>query len=245
MGEWSNFQVLFTQLNKKPDQNFSRMKGAIAAMQELTPHSNLLYPIGFCASTGMIVFGMAEQVNHLTDLDNVLSTMGCNHWIVRFKLMIDYARVLNYLHQHSSGPYILCNSNSIDHLLSQFIVSEHLELLLANFDNIPRSDLPVVCSHKELKGDFVAPEQKWPYSRFKMFNVDEQPGYFSSSDIWKVPDVANAIMGDSKESQKVLNYLLALHLKCKNPNHLHRPSAKEILSEYEALWQSLVENKLP
>ena len=244
MGEWSNFQVLLAQLKERPDQGSSSMKEIITAMQELTPHSNLLYPIGFCTSTGMIVFGMAEQANHLTDLDTLLSKLGCNHWVVRFKLMIDYARVLNYLHQHPTGPYILCNSHSIDHLLSQFIVSEHLELLLANFDNLPRNELPVVCSRQELKGDFVAPEQKWPYSGLKMFNVDEQPGYFYSSDIWKVPDVANAIMGNSKESQKVLNYLLALHLKCKNRNHLHRPSAKEVLSEYEDLWQNLVGNKL-
>ena len=31
----------------------------------------------------------------------------------------------------------------------------------------------VRCSKSELKGNFVAPEQRWPFNQLKVFNADE------------------------------------------------------------------------
>lgn len=244
LAEWNGYQVIFTKLKDKYEEEVD-MEEVLGAMQELTPHPNLLYPIGSCTSTMTIVYGMMDQVFHLTQLNSFLAKVGCDNWMVRFKLAIDYVRLLNHFHQHSSGPYILCNSHSIELLLSQFAVSQHIQLLLANFDNLPYGQLPVVCSQQQLHGDFVAPEQKWPYSHLKMFNPDEQPGYFYTSDIWKVPDVAQALLGDSTESRKILNYLLGIHHRCKNLNHLQRPSASEILTEYESVWLAVVGENIP
>lgn len=244
LAEWNSYQVIFTKLKDEFEEEVD-MEEVISVMQELTPHPNLLYPIGSCTSTKTIVFGMMDQVFRLTQLDSFLTEVGCDNWMVRFKLAIDYVRILNYLHLHSSGPYVLCNSHSIALLLSQFVVSQHMQLLLANFDNLPYGQLPVVCSQQQLHGDFVAPEQKWPYSHLKMFNPDEQPGYFYTSDIWKVPDVTQAILGKSRESRKISNYLLAIHHRCKNLNHLQRPSASEILTEYENVWLAAVGESIP
>ena len=244
LAEWNSYRVIFTKLKDKFEEEVD-MEEVFSAMQGLSPHPNLLYPIGSCTSTKTIIYGMTDQVFPLTQLDSFLAKAGCDNWMVRFKLAIDYVRLLNYLHLHSSGPYVLCNSHSIELLLSQFVVSHHIQLLLANFDNLPYGQLPVVCSQQELHGDFVAPEQKWPYGRLKMFNPDEQPGYFYTSDIWKVPDVTQAILGNSRESRKISNYLLAIHHRCKHLNHLQRPSASEVLTEYETVWLSVVGNNIP
>ena len=242
--DWNSFQVVYTQINENFAEN-SNTELVWRTATELAPHPNTLYPIGSCAATNTIVYGIAEPIFPLTQLDSVLHENGCNNWMVRFKLAIDYVRVLDYLHLHPSGPYVLCNSHSLELLLSQFAVSRHLELLLANFDNLPSGHRPVVCSREQLHGTFIAPEQSWPYSHFKMFNADEQPGYFQTSDIWKIPDITKAILGRSPESQNIMDYLVVLHQRCKSFDYLWRPSAREVLTEYENVWNSVVGDDIP
>lgn len=239
LANWNSFRVVYTQMNDRFTDT-SNIDAAWKTATELAPHQRLLYPIGSCAATNTIVYGVTEQIYPLTQLDSVLESNGCNNWMVRFKLAIDYVHILHYLHVHPSGPYVLCNSHSLDLLLSQFAVTRHLELLLSNFENLPGGHEPVVCSQEQLRGNFIAPEQNWPYSHYKMFNPDEQPGYFHTSDIWKAPDVTRSLLGSSKEGQKILNYLATIHHKCKSTDYLWRPSAKEILTEYESVWKSVV-----
>ena len=172
--------------------------------------------------------------------DTVPVGHSCDNWMVRFKLAIQYVSLLQYLHLHPSGPYVLCNSHSLDTLLSQFSLSHNLQLLLVNFENLPGGHDPVVCSRKELHGDFVAPEQTWPYGEYRLFNPDQQPGYYYTSDIWKVPDITKWLLGTSQESINILNYLATIHHRCKSTDYTWRPSAKEIVTEYERIWSALI-----
>ena len=239
LANWNSFRVVYAQKNEGISESTDDIDAIWNSALELAPHQNLLYPVGSCVDTNTIVYGVTEEIYPLTQLDFLLEKNRCNNWMVRFKLAMDYVRLLHYLHLHPSGPYTLCNSHSLDTLLSQFSVSEHLELLLANFDNLPSGHQPVVCSRKQLRGNFIAPEQSWPYSHYKMFNADQQPGYFHTSDIWKVPDVTKSLLGNSKESAEILNYLVIIHRKCKSTDYMWRPSAKEILTEYETIWDAL------
>lgn len=238
--DWNSFRLMYSQKHEESLDSIEDIGKAWETVTELAPQQNLLYPVGSCADTKTIVYGIAEDIYPLMQLDSVLERRKCNNWMVRFKLAIDYVRLLDYLHLHPSGPYVLCNSHSLDTLLSQFAVSEHFELLLSSFENMPSGHDPVVCSRKELHGTFIAPEQNWPYGHYKMFNADEQPGYYHTSDIWKVPDVTESLLGNSKESEKVLNYLVGIHHKCKSTDYTWRPSAKDILTEYEFIWNALV-----
>jgi len=101
----------------------------------------------------------------------------------------------------------------------------------------------VRCSKSELKGSFVAPEQKWPFNQLKVFNADEQPGYNEKTDIWKIPDVVKALLGGDAlklaESEHILDYLVAVHRKCKRSNPEERPAISDVLKEYELVWSLL------
>lgn len=242
IANWNTFRVMYAQkigvLGNYSSHNFENTWGTAV---ELSPYHSFLYPIGLCADTDTIVYGLKDEIFPLTQLDSILNRNNCNNWVVRFKLAMDYVRLLQYLHLHPSGPYILCNSHSLNTLISQFAISDHLELLLTNFENIPAGNQPIVCSQKELHGKFIAPEQSWPFSHYKMFNPDDQPGYFYTTDIWKVPDVTQYFLGTSKESEKVLNYLVLIHRKCKSKDYLQRPSVKEILKEYETIWTIMLD----
>lgn len=240
LASWNSFHLIYTQIYNNLFPGSVNISAAWKAAAELAPHPNLLYPVGSCAASNVILYGIAEEIHPLTELDSVLEKYGCNNWMVRFKLAIDYVRILNYLHLHPSGPHVLCNSHSLNLLLSQFAVSQHFDLLLVNFDNLLNGHQPIVCSQEQLHGEFIAPEQNWPYSDYKMFNADEQPGYFHSSDIWKIPDVTKSLLGSSKESERILNYLVTLHRRCKSTDYMWRPHAKDILTEYESVWDSLI-----
>ena len=239
--EWNSFRVVYSQrIQDELDGSSSLTESAWKTVTQLAPHQNILYPVGLCSQSNTLVYSVTDEVYPLTQLETLLEKNGCNNWMVRFKLAMDYVRLLHYLHLHPSGPYVLCNSHSLEVLLSQFAVSAHFELLLVNFENLPGGHDPVVCTRKELRGDFVAPEQTWPFSHYRMFNPDEQPGYYHTSDLWKVPDVTKWFLGDSKECRNILNYLAGVHHGCKSSDFTWRPSAKEILTEYESIRNALV-----
>ena len=247
--EWNSFRVVYSQRIQydeyESDDSASYTESAWKTATQLAPHQSILYPVGSCPHTNTLVYSVTDDVYPLTQLETLLKRNDCDNWMVRFKLAMDYVRLLNYLHLHPLGPFVLCSSDSLDTLLSQFAISQHFELLLANFDNLPGGHDPVVCSRRELRGDFVAPEQIWPFSQYRMFNPDEQPGYFHTSDLWKAPDVTKWFLGNSRDARNILNYLAGIHHRCKSSDSTLRPSAKEILTEYESIWSALVEAGSP
>jgi glycoprotein-mannosyl O6-kinase len=132
---------------------------------------------------------------------------------------------------------VLCNSRTFLHLFAQFLVTDTASLVLATFDNLPRDeDEPILCLQAEMKGDFIAPEQKWPYEETKIFNLEEQPKYDHMADIWRVPEVASHIISACEE---VMDYLQVYYEQCKAPDPQHRPTAAELLMEHESVWKLL------
>lgn len=241
LAEWKNYEVIYAKsLAVTSEISFD-------ALQELAPHSNFLHPIGFCQAKQVVLFSMDDVIlNPANQLNSILKKTDCDYWPVRFQLCLDYLSVLSHLHSSIGGPYVLCNSNNASHILTQFLISSDLRLIFANFDNLPQvldGKQPVKCSRRELQVDFIAPEQLWPFSQLKVFNFDEQPGYNEKTDVWKVPDVTRALfLSESHKpgSEKVLDYLVAMHYRCKKLSPNDRPTAMEILKEYELVWQLLL-----
>ncbi len=150
-------------------------------------------------------------------------------------MVLSFLGVLSKLHATDN---VLCNGITLQDTLSQFLIRDDYSLVLATLDNLPSdSKDPVLCRTRELTGFFVAPEQKWPYGSTKIFNPDDQPRYNRSSDIWKVPDVVVALLTSSCNS--VLDFMHAIHIRCKNTRPHLRPPAAEILEEYRTIWEML------
>lgn len=240
--EWKGYRIVYAKTaTTDTDISFS-------ALHELPSDRNFIYPIGSCKDRNVTLYKMdLYYLGFAANLEEALMKYPeCNHWLMRFHLCIDYVHILDCLHSSTGGPRVFCNSHSLEELLSQFMISSRLELVFVNFDNLPQvkeewsSGKGVHCSKQELQGIFVAPEQKWPYVHRKVFNIDEQPWYDEKSDIWKIPDVTKALLGSTKESQRVLNYLAALHHRCKHPNPAKRPNIQEVLTEYELVFKLLM-----
>ncbi|CAG5133646.1 unnamed protein product [Candidula unifasciata] len=156
----------------------------------------------------------------------------------RFGLCIDFVNILHILHSHPDGPRVMCDANDPDKALSQFLLSENGSLILNDMDALPlvnkSSGELVKCGHRELHGDYVAPEQLWPYDT-KMYDDGEMPHYDEKVDIWKIPDVCNFLLGDMTGASKLQLHLFGIHSECKKEDPQLRPSARMVLNYYKTV----------
>ncbi len=244
MAEWSGYQSIHASI-KTEDTLPTIIEPDIVS--EILRNSSLLYPIGFCTETKAIVY-VKPSLSRIRGPANKLDTLfahhvDCDNWIVRFRLAIDFVRMLAWLHSTPGGPVVFCNSFNLEHTFQQLAITENWELTLGTFDNLKqvKTGSLIKCSDKEIEGNFVAPEQRWPYRGLKVFNIQQQPSYSESTDVWKIPDVTESLLGSLKmEGQRSpLIYLSGTHSKCKNVDPGSRPSATQVLQKYMEVWTFL------
>ena len=241
---WNSYDITYAQLSGD-----SQLVN-VSAIQRLMPHNNLMYLIGQCdlEERAQRLFARNHEILGRADrLESILAQKtDCDHEFVRFRLAMDYIQTLALLHSNKTETLVLCNSHSLSLLLSQFLITEDLRLVLAAYDNLPvlsanskSSEAKVKCSRNELKGDFIAPEQKWPYQSSKVFNYAQQAGYTEKADIWKIPDVTQALLNKKGDCQNILDLLEVMHRKCKSLEPSSRPTAAQVLHKYQFVWKTL------
>ena len=231
--DWNGYQVIYAKFNILAKTSID-----YRTVQALSPSGNILHLIGSCNERSVTLFATNWTFMEVGSQLNSVFTKHprCNQCMVRLHLSISYIRVLLQLHAMNAT---LCNSHSLSHLLSQFLVTDQYSLVLSAVDNLPQNTTgPIVCKHRELKGNFVAPEQRWPHGATKIFNLPEQPKYDWMSDIWKVPNVVAAIL-NTPACTAVMDYFIGIHLKCKAVDPRQRPTAAQLLVVYEYTWDAL------
>ena len=230
--DWKSYEIIYATYNPTMRTSIDYLRSRL-----FSPSHNFLYPIGYCEEEKVILF--ASNTTYLSTgnhLDVAFAKKPtCNNCMVRFHMVLNYVRILSRLHATDT---VLCNSRILDHLLSQFLISENFILVLATLDNLPsEADGPILCQPSELTGQFVAPEQKWPHGSIKIFNLKEQPKYGKMSDIWKVPDVVSFFLKGPCDD--ILDYLQVVHMRCKSVNPHGRPLTDQLVEEYESVWKLL------
>nr|XP_046231116.1 protein O-mannose kinase [Scatophagus argus]XP_046231117.1 protein O-mannose kinase [Scatophagus argus]XP_046231118.1 protein O-mannose kinase [Scatophagus argus] len=172
-----------------------------------------------------------------------------NTWQMRLRLAIDYVSILHYLHNSPAGRRVMCDSNSLEKTLSQFLLTSDFHLVVNDVDALPEVDpsrgLLVKCGHRELSGDFVAPEQLWPFrNQGQQFSDHLMPDYDEKTDIWKIPDVTWFLMGRVPGGDLVHFHLFQIHEECKNQDPKLRPSALDVLKVYKSVYSSMVRDNV-
>ncbi|XP_072532988.1 protein O-mannose kinase [Salminus brasiliensis] len=168
-----------------------------------------------------------------------------NSWQTRLRLALDYVAFLVFLHNSPVGTRVMCDSNDLHKTLSQFLLTSDLRLLANDLDALPRAESGrqgVKCGHQQLIGEFVAPEQLWPYGEDVPFSDDLMAAYDEKSDIWKIPDVTRFLLGHVSGSDVIHFHLFQIHAQCKMQDPKLRPSAHEILSVYRSVYDSMKES---
>ena len=181
--------------------------------------------------TGYYKHGSADTLDELLERPelghfNTLET--------RFQLGIDYVKILQFLHNSPLGVRVMCDSNDITKTLSQYLITNDFHLVVNDLDVLPEVKADegelIKCGHRELYGDFVAPEQLWPYS--SPFDDEEMLPYDEKIDIWRIPNVVDKLLGRVHNSNYVRRLLIEIHESCKQEDPEERPSATEVLEVF-------------
>ena len=161
----------------------------------------------------------------------------------RLGLCINYAAIINYFHTSPRGTRVMCDSNYLEKTLSQYLLHNDLSIVANDLDALPKIDrstgLLIRCGHRQIYGDFPAPEQRWPYNDHNFTDL-EMPPYDEKTDIWKIPDVCSFFLDDVPGSDGVRFHLFKIHRQCKEHSPDLRPTAKEVLETYREVHRKLV-----
>ncbi|XP_067829612.1 protein O-mannose kinase [Heptranchias perlo] len=203
--------------------------------------------LGYCEEDHTILteyhpFGSLINVNSVLGQEG---HRGLNTWEVRFRLAVEYVTILHYLHSSPLGTRVMCDSNDLGKSLSQYLLTTDLHVIANDLDALPlvnrSAGILVKCGARQLQGDFVAPEQLWPFGDDLPFSDDLLPPYDEKTDIWKVPDVTDFLLGQVEGSDVVRLHLFQLHQDCKRNKPQQRPSMLTVVRTYKAVYTSLTQ----
>lgn len=193
--------------------------------------------VGWCIQQTPVVVTELHPLSAANNVHSVLRDIfpALDTLAFRFDICIEFVEILNILHSLPDGPRVLCDANDPNKALSQFLLSENLSLVLNDMDALPlvnkSSGELIKCGHRELYGEFVAPEQLWPYDA-EEYNDNTMPHYDEKVDIWKIPDVCSFIIGNIVGAGRFQLHLFDIHSQCKQEDPQKRPTAEEVLSSY-------------
>lgn len=244
LAEWRGQKVALSQLSSlEYQEDFLHGLSMLQALQGPL----VVQLVGFCLQDHTQVTEL-HPLGPLLNLDAVLAQEHHRQhdgWRTRLLLAVDYVSVLRFLHGSPAGRRVMCDSSSLEKTLSQFLLTTDFHLVVNDLDALPEVDrargLLVKCGHRELSGDFVAPEQRWPLGATgEPFSDRLMPEYDETTDIWKIPDVTRFLMGRVPGGDVVHFHLFQIHEQCKKEDPKRRPSALDVLTVYQSVYSSMV-----
>ncbi|XP_063309348.1 protein O-mannose kinase [Pelobates fuscus] len=245
LAEWKEMKVAFSQLTQL--ELLDDFVHGLRMLQSLQSR-HVVTLLGFCEKDHTILTEY-HPLGSLKDLDKTFALpryKSLNTWQTRFRLAIDYVGIINYLHNSPLGVLVMCDSNDLNKVLSQFLLTSDFQVIANDLDALPAVDkdkgILVKCGHREITGDFVAPEQLWPHGPGVEFSDDLMPPYDEKTDIWKIPAVTDYLLGHVTGSDIVRFHLFDIHSECGKQNPLERPSAQTVLETYRRVFTLLMKD---
>lgn len=241
LSEWRGQKVALSTLTT-PEYTEDFLHGV--SMLRALQGSKVVQLVGFCLEDPTLVTEY-HPLGSLLSLEEVLSQeryLRHNTWQIRLRLAAEYVSILHFLHTGPAGVRVMCDSNTLEKTLSQFLLTSDLRLVVNDLDALPEVDRQrgalVKCGHRELSGDFVAPEQRWPFER-RPFQEELMHGYDERTDVWKIPDVTRFLLGRVSGADLVHFHLFQIHEACKSRHPELRPSAQTVLDVYREVHRSV------
>ena len=181
---------------------------------------------------GRILFTKFYRLGPLSDLYHLLPRL-VDRLASRecFQFCIRYARVIDYLHNSPIGRRVMCDSNDLAKLASQFLIDDDLSIVANDLDALPNAEVPIKCGNRSLIGDLIAPEQQ-----------PRNATYDHRIDLYKLPFVCDYIRSLCARNELLELLLSRLHTQCLDRLPSNRPNASQILSEYLKINHTLFSN---
>lgn len=225
---WKEFLLAYSKLNNP--HYIDDFKHGLKMLKLFHPSPFVVQLVGFCGKENIILTEYHRNGNAV----NITYLLSSHNLKFRVKLCLNYALLLQYLHNSPFGTRVFCDSNDLLKLLSQLLVTDNLTLVLNDVDALSevnqKQNVTIKCGHQRLTGTFVAPEQLWPFS--EPFDDNKMPGYDEKTDIWKAASVCEHFLGDVPNNDVARYRLFSLHKRCKHPHPERRPTANQLVKEY-------------
>ncbi|KAK4290748.1 hypothetical protein Pmani_036378 [Petrolisthes manimaculis] len=230
---WNNVNVALVFVNNR--EYIEDFMHGLQMLRELGPSEFVVQLVGFCIEGEVYVteyHPLGNALNFHKIFPDTSVSLG-----KKFQFCVRYVEIIEYLHNSPAGKRVMCDSNSLNKILEQYLITTTHSLVVNDVDALPEvNGSGIVCGHKELNGDFVAPEQRWPHQG-ESFVEDEIKLYDEKVDVWKIPPVCNYFLGYS-EAAGVFRYdLLPVHEKCRQHNPHSRPTVTDILTDYKKYYK--------
>ena len=134
-----------------------------------------------------------------------------------FQLSVDYVKIVNYMHNSSIGPLVMCYTPTLRKLLSQYLITDDFHLVVNDLDSTPQvtREKGILCNWQQTR-QFFAPEQR---------SGDLGSLYGEKIDILKIPAVVEKILDGVNESISVKSKLEKMMERCHATNPQQRPTA--------------------
>lgn len=243
LSEWKELKVALSQLTVPAlQEDFFHGLRMLQSLQS----RHVVTLVGYCEENKSILteYHPLGSLKNLENTFNLPKYKNFNTWQNRLSLAIDYVSIIRYLHNSPLGVLVMCDSNDLDKVLSQYLLTSDFHLVANDLDALPLVDkekgVSVKCGSREISGDFVAPEQLWPYGSEKEFSNDLMLPYDEKTDIWKIPAVTDYLLGYVEGSDIVRFHLFDIHTECKKKNPEERPSAQTVLDAYKRIMTLLM-----
>jgi len=161
---------------------------------------------------------------------------------LRWRIIMSYLDVVEKLHNRvPRSPRVLCDASRTEITLSQFLLTDDFRVVLNDVDELiaAGADGKVRCNCNIIRGGSEFDENGEPNGGCLVPPEQKQCGtniyYTEKIDIWKIPDITRAIIGDSTEGLSVWDELHRLHQECKNSNPNMRPPIEYVVDKYKQL----------
>ncbi|KAL1773288.1 O-mannose kinase [Sigmodon hispidus] len=242
LSEWNEHKVALSRLTRlEMIDDFLHGLKMLKSLQS----EHVVTLVGYCEEDGTILteYHPLGSLSNLEETLNLSKYQDVNTWQQRLQLAMEYVGIINYLHHSPLGTRVMCDSNDLPKTLSQYLLTSNFSIVANDLDALPLVDhhsrVLVKCGRREIHGDFVAPEQLWPYGKDMPFQDDLMPSYDEKTDIWKIPDVSSFLLGHVEGSDMVRFHLFDIHKACKSQIPAERPTAQDVLDTYQKVLHSL------
>jgi len=238
LADWKDHVVVLNIM--RTSEFYHDFQHGLNMLVKLSPEKHVTQLIGHCQQEYITEY---HHLGSALNFPNILISEKYQHLdtaAFRLGMCVRYTEVLQFLHTSPIGVRVMCDSNTLEKTLSQFLLSESLDLIANDLDALPevKPGSTIKCGPRQLYGTFVAPEQLWPHEN-EAFKDSKMPGYNEKTDIWKIPDVCNFFLGKSPDAQSLGFHLFQIHKQCKSEDPAERPTAVQVAQHYLDLVRDL------
>jgi len=247
LGKWRGQDVVYTRPVFEFEKYVQHFKEIVTAdyenMKSLAHNHQIAQLIGFCSEDGTLVTEYFP-LKDLSQIHRLLQNETFNSAAFHINMCLKYAKLLDFLHNSPIGSRSMCDTCTLENTLKQYTLRDDFAIVANDLDYLLQpNQCKIMYNQCKIFTDIFTPPEIRNYTKFNnnqvwgckdvLINgdIDEK------TDIWKIPDVCDFMLGDFKRqlphsTQEVIN---GLHGSCKNQRPDLRPSARLVAHQYETI----------